>query len=91
MHGLLFVYAHHLTEHSFYEFCFFWGVAHVASSLPVSVKSFPITLLFYSEDGGSKFVRNVGTYLSNYTASSPGRSYLHVTVNYLAHNAFCYK
>jgi hypothetical protein len=34
---------------------------------------FQIPILFYPEDGGSKFFRNNGSYLSNYTVSHPTR------------------
>jgi len=46
---------------------------HVAWQKVGDVANDPAALLFCTEDGGSRFLQNVGTYLSRYNASHPRR------------------
>jgi hypothetical protein len=57
---------------------FLFLVPTLGSPFPISVPSFNVCLMFYPEDGGTSLLRNVGTYLANYTASHLTISHLHV-------------
>jgi hypothetical protein len=49
------------------------GSVSVPPPLPNHVSSSPLSSLFYSLDGCARLLRNVGTYLSDYMMSRPGR------------------